>query len=610
MLRKYENPVIPGFYPDPSVCRVGEDFYLVTSTFEYFPGVPVFHSRDLVHWRKIGHCLTRKSQLDLTECPPSRGIWAPTIRYHDGTFYMVTTVMDRHGVCRKFLVTTRDIRGEWSEPVWIDQPGIDPSLLFDDDGKVYLTSNGAPTPDGPKGIWQAELDVATGKIGPMRFLWGGISGKYPEGPHLYKIHGFYYLCIAEGGCQYGHMQTIARSRSPWGPFEPCPRNPILTHRDRDHRQPIQGIGHMELFDDAAGNFWAVFLGYRISTQYFYHLGRETFLAPVTFDADGWPIVGDAGTVTAQMSADFPMAEEAAPPPADTIGEGGLGLDWLFLRNPAPGSWSLEKSSGRLTLHGLPGNLNSLQPVSWIGKRLTAFEEEFRVKLDFEPAADNEEAGITAFYFAEHHYEIAIVRRFGVKRLIVRRRIADLSTEVAAIDAPAGIVDLAIRCERETMHFGFYLDGKWVAMASGSTRYLSCEAAKVGFTGVMLAMYATGNGAENRSDAQFLVTRHPSWKEIFTPCGRPFSEEERSGVIRNASNLEFPWRNQQSPAKIVGMGDAVAQHFCRCHTDAVRIDVNGADVLPVELSGQFAGHYCEQSGVVLSLREKFRCRNDF
>src|SRR5215217_6358467 len=250
---RFTNPILPGFHPDSSICRAGDDYYLVTSSFEYTPGVPIFHSRDLVHWRQIGHCLTRPSQLPLPLQQPSLGIFAPTIRHHDGVFSMVTTNLDQlistEGRQGSFYVTTDDPAGEWSESVWVDQGGIDPSLLFDDDGRVYLSSTHNPRAADPDegstepgwGIQQSEVDIKTGRLlTEPRLIWTGTGGSHPEGPHLYKIAGRYYLMIAEGGTEYGHMETIARSHTPWGPWEACRHNPILSHRS--YHSPIQATG--------------------------------------------------------------------------------------------------------------------------------------------------------------------------------------------------------------------------------------------------------------------------------------------------------------------------------------------------------------------------------
>ena len=365
----YQNPVIPGFYPDPSVCRVGDDYYLVTSTFQYFPGVPVFHSRDLVHWRQIGHCLTRESQLPLEHASSRGGIYAPTIRYHDGVFYMITTNVSAG---KHFYVSTSDPAGEWSEPIWIDQEGIDPSFLFDGD-HVYFswTMRGA--------IHQAEIEIATGRLlTEPRLIWHGTGGRYPEAPHLYKIDGIYYLMIAEGGTEYGHMETIARSSSPWGPFEPCPHNPILTHRNRSGH-PIQATGHADLVQAQDGSWWAVFLAFRQSVPYanYHHLGRETFLAPVTRDADGWFHVNHDGTVELEMEVEA-IADGLPPqvwepePLRDDFDETVLPLYWNFLRAPNVANWSLTERPGWLRLKGTAFNLDSLDAVTFVGRRQQHF----------------------------------------------------------------------------------------------------------------------------------------------------------------------------------------------------------------------------------------------
>lgn len=250
---QYQNPILPGFHPDPSICRVGDDFYLVTSSFEYFPGLPIYHSRDLVHWEQIGHCLTRDSQVHLvTGAPNCLNIYAPTIRYHDGLFYVIVTNVtgDNHG---NFIITAKDPAGEWSDPIALPFPGIDPSLFFDEDGKVYYLGT-----DG--GIYLSEMDITTGAaIGETHRLWQGTANN-PEGPHLYKIDGMYYLLLAQGGTELCHMAVLARSESILGPYEPCPHNPILTNIGR--ACPSRRAGHADLVEDADGNWWAVCLGIR------------------------------------------------------------------------------------------------------------------------------------------------------------------------------------------------------------------------------------------------------------------------------------------------------------------------------------------------------------
>jgi xylan 1,4-beta-xylosidase len=286
---QYNNPVIPGFYPDPSICWVGDDYYLVTSSFEYFPGVPIFHSKDLVNWRQIGHCLTTERQLPLAKAWSSGGIYAPTIRHHDGSFYMITTNVSGVG---NFFVRSEQPVGPWSDPIPVAQSGIDPSLFFDDDGRVYFQS--ARNGDEGNGIYQCEIDISTGSmLTESRLIWKGTGGAHPEAPHLYKINGYYYLIIAEGGTEYGHMVTIARSSDPYGPYEPCPNNPILSHRSLS--SSIHATGHADLVQAHDGSWWAVFLGIRpVSYPFGHHLGRETFLAPVTWSSDGWPVIGHGG----------------------------------------------------------------------------------------------------------------------------------------------------------------------------------------------------------------------------------------------------------------------------------------------------------------------------
>jgi xylan 1,4-beta-xylosidase len=506
-IASYRNPVIPGFHPDPSVVRVGTDYYLVTSSFEFFPGVPVFHSRDLVHWKPLGHALTRESQLPLANARASGGIYAPTIRHHAGTFYMVTTNTDGGG---NFYVTARDPAGPWSEPVWIrEQGGIDPSLFFDEDGTAYLTTNGgAPGGKGPRGIYQSTIDLATGRLlTPPRHIWGGTGGRYPEGPHLYRIRGRYYLMISEGGTEYGHMVTIARSGSPWGPFEPCPRNPFFTHRDTEMDVPIQGTGHADLVLDHEGGWWMVFLAFRpVGGWYWHHLGRETYLAPVTWDTDGWPVVNEGRLVTPEMAVRGLPAAPWPKPETRTGFASPAGPEWTYLRNPDPASYTLGETPGWLTLRGQAIGLEASSSPTWIGRRQEHLACVATTRVDFEPAEDGEEAGLTVYRSPEHRYEIAVGRTGGRRRVFVRQTIGpslQAVTASAPVDGREPVV-LRVEAQPEAYSFSFGLGEapkEWTPLGTAPTRFLSTEVAR-GFTGAFFALYATGSGQPAASPARF------------------------------------------------------------------------------------------------------------
>ena len=295
----YRNPVLAGFYPDPSVTRAGDRYYLVNSTFTYFPGIPVLESRDLVHWRPLGNVVDRPSELSFDGLGVSRGIFAPAIRFHDGFFYVVSTAVDSGG---NFLSVAGNPAGPWSDPIWLPQiDGIDPTLFFDSDGKTYILNNGPPAGppqyDGHRAIWIQEFDLAARKPeGPRKVLInGGVDfSKKPvwiEGPRLYRHEGWYILMCAEGGTSVQHSEVVLRARSPWGPFKPYAGNPILTQRDlpADRADPITNAGHADLVEGPDGHWWAIFLASRPYEVTHYNTGRETFLLPVTW-RDGWPLI--------------------------------------------------------------------------------------------------------------------------------------------------------------------------------------------------------------------------------------------------------------------------------------------------------------------------------
>jgi alpha-N-arabinofuranosidase len=476
---------------------VGEDYYLVNSSFEFFPGVPVFQSKDLVHWHQIGHCLTRKSQLALDHMKASAGIYAPTLRYHDGTFYMVTTLVYGGG---NFYVTAKNPAGPWSDPVWLDNSGIDPSLLFDDDGKVYYTRHQGM---GDGSIAQTTLDLKTGKLGgALKDIWKGTGGVWPEGPHLYKIHGKYFLMIAEGGTSYDHRITIARSDSPWGPFVSDPGNPILTHRDRPEH-PLQALGHGDLVETPAG-WWMVCLGIRPQGGKFHHLGRETLLAPVTWTPDGWPVVNGNGTMELTMPA--PHLSECLwkqAPARDEFSKTNLAFEWNFLRNPYEKDFSLTERPGYLRLHGSAVTMNDEDSPAFVGRRQTDLSCRASTRVLFEPRLENEEAGLVIRGNEKNHFETGITLHNGHREVFLRKILAGKPAQAVRYEAAgSGGVILSVQASPTVYEFFYQTPGESrKSLGTALTRDLSSE--KIGgFTGVYVGIYATGNGRKCATPADF------------------------------------------------------------------------------------------------------------
>ena len=482
----YKNPILTGTYPDPSVCRVGDDYYLVNSSFCYFPGVPIFHSRDLIHWQQIGHCLTRRSQLNLDNAPFWAGIFAPTLRYHDGRFYMITTNTTGGG---NFFVWTDDPYGEWSDPIWLDQEGIDPSLTFDDDGRVYFTSTGIPS-----GIIQSEIDIKTGKIlRKAEFIWHGMGGRYPEGPHLYHIGDYYYLMISEGGTEYAHRLTLARSTSPWGPFEPCPHNPIFTHMNIP-QNPLQATGHADLLQDHAGNWWIVCLAIRPSSGFpAHHLGRETILVPAGWDEDGWLVINDGKPAQLEMDVEttLPIRKSTCEILHDDFDDDTLAMCWNFIRTSQKDFWSLKARPSWLRLTGTGDTLDEVGAPAFVGRRQQYFESEIRVLMDYVPKQAGDEAGLTLYQNDEHHYELYVMYEDNQRYVAVRQRIGSLIVVTTKAAIPDGEVTLIIRTTNLDYTFAYMQQNTTHTLGSARTRYLSSEVAG-GFTGVYMGMYTYGD----------------------------------------------------------------------------------------------------------------------
>ncbi len=491
----YHNPVIPGFHPDPSICKVGDDFYLVTSSFEYFPGVPIFHSKDLVHWEQIGHCLTRKSQLDLTKCRPSGGIYAPTIRYNNGIFYMITTDVSRGN----FIVTTEDPAGQWSEPVWLEQKGIDPSLYFED-GKCYLTSNPGNT------IFLSEINPLTGEqLTESRAIWSGTGGRYPEAPHIYKKDGWYYLMISEGGTEYAHRVTIARSRNIDGPYESNPANPILTHMNVNaQNNPIQGTGHADLIEADDNSWWMVFLAFRPQSGLHHMLGRETFLAPVRWDINAWPVVNGNGTVDLNMHVPTLTLQTVQQNDYSTsFDEQKLGFEWNYLRNPKEENYSLNERKGFLRLKTSTVRLDDIDSPTCVGRRQEHVNFVATTALNLSQARKGDEAGLTVFMNNEAHYDLSIKQESkGQRYLVLRYRMGSLLHTEAKIEIPEKQVYLQVKGSADYYMFSYSFDGiDFKPAGKANVRFISSETSG-GFTGIYLGNYISSESIGSKAYADF------------------------------------------------------------------------------------------------------------
>lgn len=478
---KYENPVLRGFYPDPSVCFVDGVYYMVCSSFHYFPGVPLFESRDLVNWTQIGHVLTRPSQIALADARSSGGVFAATIRYNNGRFYMTTTNTTTN---QNFYVWTDDIRGQWSDPVYVEQDGIDPSLYFEGD-KCFFTGTGLDD-FGENGIIQSQIDITTGKkLTKSRCIWKGTGGRFVEGPHIYKIGDWYYLLASEGGTEYGHMLTLARARDIWGPYESCPHNPILTNRNRAPFT-IQAIGHGELLTGPDGNLYMVTLGIRQISIWmpFHHLGREVFLTPAYQTQDGWFTCGTDGTTV--ESYDVPLPGSQQRKQKWTFENTRWDTDWCFLRHPDPACYDLQQD--RAILHGTEVSLNEAASPTFVGLRQRDFCGTVTCKVQL----DGGLAGLSTYMTEQEHYDLGIRAGEQGYEAFLRLCIGESNCVAKTLPLADDHVQLEIRMEEQRYHF--YADG--VYLGSAQTKYLSSEVA-TGFTGVMLGLWAEG-----KNTAQF------------------------------------------------------------------------------------------------------------
>lgn len=474
---KFTNPIIKGFYPDPSVCAANGKYYLVTSTMQYFPGVPVFESDNLVNWKQVGNCLTRKNQVELESVESSAGVFAPTIRFHNGRFYMTTT---NSATRQHFIVYTDDIRGEWSDPIVIDQDGIDPSLLFHDD-KVYFMSNGMDD-FGKDGVIQSEIDIATGKkLTKTTCIWQGTGGRFLEAPHLYFINDYYYLVAAEGGTEYGHMVTYARSKSPYGPFEDYSKNPVLTNRNLGGFE-IQGVGHGDLVQAPNGDWFLLHLGFRQIGQWatFHHLGREVFMTPIFFGEDGWFTAGTDGTTrhTYDICGDFEQIEKKVY----TFENTDKSLEWLGIRHPETSNYTIGAHS--ITLKGTDISLDMPKSPTFLGIR----QIDFEAKICCDVEISGGEGGMTIYMDEKHHFDIALRKTDSGFEAFAQLKVGSINHTTKSIAIPNNHAKLIITADHYNYQFYINEISDETHLGWGESKYLSTEIAG-GFTGVLIGLYA-------------------------------------------------------------------------------------------------------------------------
>ena len=505
----FYNPILPGWYSDPSICTNGTDYFMVTSTFSYFPGVPLFHSTDMMNWKQVGHVLNRPEQLPLDGQRVSEGIFAPAISYNpdNQTYYMITTNIQKGN----FLVKTTDPFGPWSDPIWLpDVHGIDPSLFFDEDGKAYIVNNDEPdggsTYDGHRAIRIIEYDVATDKtVGSGKVIVNGgvnLADKpiWIEGPHLYKINGHYLLMCAEGGTSVDHSEVVFKSNSPRGPFIPWEKNPILTQRHLDPYRPVPVTcaGHADLIRKSDGSWWSVFLACRPINNWFENLGRETFLLPVSWSDDGFPYMTQGEELVPRIVQMQGVERDSSASfgnfvITDDFSATQPEFEWLTLRGSATEFYSLTENQGFLTLKCAPVASNELKTPAYIGRRLQHHQFETTTRMYFSPRSEQEMDGVLLLKDESHQYLMALQQKNQRNYIRLIRveahNIEELASKQVELDGQA--IDLKVGSTGT--HFSFYYAAKpndWELLADSIDAYYLSTAHSEGFTGTTIGLYAS------------------------------------------------------------------------------------------------------------------------
>ena len=540
----YINPIISGAHPDPSICRAGDDYYIVNSSFEYFPGLPIHHSKDLVNWELIGHGLHREDQcngdMNLVDVQSDGGIHAPTIRYHKGTFYIITTNVynagdGKPGLMRNFVITAKDPSGPWSEPHIIEgAPGIDPDIFFDTDGKVYFTGTHSPGDMNANGIgeiWIQELDIKKWKlIGDRKTVWDGVFGCCTEGPHIYKEHGLYYLLVAEGGTGKNHAVMMAASKDIFGPYEENQRNPVLTTRHVTNDYFVNSTGHADMIQLPDGRWYMVSLGKRNDLDGDANMGRETYLIPMKWEPTivKWQQVSEtkwepvrylfpvAAPLSGKVERFFPLPFSEKPQYIDNsyvddFTSKNLNLKWTFIRVPQNKTYSLNVNPGYLRLYPKPNTIENRKNFCMIGFRQKESDFDYEVKMNYKLSDEKVESGII-HYQKERNFLTSTIYKVG-KKIFLEQRLKEKDKKLVSLKKVLlkkynGSIIFKTISRKDEYTFYYSLDD-----GENFTYLNSLDALKLldrNYTGALLGMFATSNGKKTKDYADFDWVRYKDY----------------------------------------------------------------------------------------------------
>lgn len=517
------NPILRGFNPDPSFLRVGDDYYIATSTFEWFPGIQIHHSKDLIHWRVLAQPLNRTSQLNMLGNGNSDGIWAPCLTYDNGVFYLIYTDVKSHKGAFKdthnYLVTATDIRGPWSEPIYLNSSGFDPSLFHDDDGRKWLVNMLWDFRKGKNkfgGIVIQEYSAAENRlVGPITNIFRGTEIGFTEGPHLYKRNGYYYLMTAEGGTRYQHAVSMARSVSLLGPYEVDPLNPMLTSSGNPDLI-LQKAGHASLVETQTGEWYLAHLCGRPTAGEYCTLGRETALQRCFWDENGWlRLDGGGNSPSVEVKApSLPVHPFEAEPEKDDFDEPELRAQWNTLRLPPDSSWlSLSERKGHLRIKGRE-SLSSWHRHSLVARRQQAFHIEAETVIEFEPANFQQMAGLILYYDTEDYVYLRITHLEEKGRVLgIIQSVQGKYDELLAADLPlpdSGPIRLKAVVNREHLQFSYAAAGSdWQPVGEEiNVLHLSDEGSTaLRFTGTFVGVCVQDlSGTRRHADFDYFVYR--------------------------------------------------------------------------------------------------------